>query len=307
MECLEGMTGLIDTHAHLDRFHKNGSLAGVLARAREARVDRIITIGTEPEDWALYASLVPTLGGAVSFTVGLHPCSVDAGWESAVAQIEGYFDRTPRIESEKCGSGFMPDNRGDAVGDEPRPTPGTELQRATPVAIGECGLDRFHLPKDPAEAEPLFAMQREAFAAQLAIAKRRGLPVVVHSRGAFQECVAMVDASGTDWSRVVFHCFSEGEVEMRGLMERGGWGSFTGILTYKTAEPIRAACRLQGIDRLMVETDAPYLAPAPNRGKPNEPAWVRFTADCAAGVLGVTPDEAAAASTRNAVRFFGIT
>jgi TatD DNase family protein len=265
------MTPLIDTHAHLDRFHKNGSLADVLARAREASVDRIITIGTEPEDWALYASLVPTLGSAVSFTIGLHPCSVDAGWESAVTHIEAYFDRAPR-----------------------------------PVAIGECGLDRFHLPKDPAEADRLLGIQRDAFAAQLAIAKRRGLPVVVHSRGAFQECVAMIDASGADWSRVVFHCYSEGEAEMRALMERGGWGSFTGILTYKTAEPIRAACRLQGIDRLMVETDAPYLAPAPNRGKPNEPAWVRFTADCAAGVLGVAPNEAAAASTRNAERFFGL-
>ena len=269
--CWRRMTPLIDTHAHLDRFHRDGSLAAVLSRAREARVDRIITIGTEPEDWALYAKLVPALGGAVSFTVGLHPCSVEAEWESAVAQIEAYFDREPR-----------------------------------PVAIGECGLDRFHLPKDPAEAEKLFAMQRGAFAAQLAIAKRRGLPVVVHSRGAFHECVAMIDASGADWSRVVFHCFSDGEAEMRALMERGGFGSFTGILTYKTAEPIRAACRLQGIDRLMVETDAPYLAPAPNRGKPNEPAWVRHTADCAAAALGVSPDEAAAAATRNAMRFFGL-
>jgi TatD DNase family protein len=265
------MTPLIDTHAHLDRFHRDGSLDAVLARARGARVDRIITIGTEPEDWKLYASLVPILGGAISFTVGLHPCSVDAGWESAVAGIEAYFDRSPR-----------------------------------PVAIGECGLDRFHLPKEPADADRIFAMQREAFAAQLAIAKRRGLPVVVHSRGAFNDCVAMIDATGADWSRVVFHCFSDGEAEMRALMERGGFGSFTGILTYKNAEPIRAACRLQGIDRLMVETDAPYLAPVPNRGKPNEPAWVRFTADCAAAVLGVSVDEAAAAATRNSEKFFGL-
>jgi len=265
------MTPLIDTHAHLDRFHKSGTLNDVLNRAKEARVDRIITIGTEPEDWALYAGLVPSLGGVVSFSVGLHPCSVDEGWESAVTQIEGYFDRDPR-----------------------------------PVALGECGLDRFHLPKDPTEADRLLGMQREAFAAQLAIAKKRGLAVVVHSRGAFSDCVEMIDASGADWSRVVFHCFSEGETEMRALMERGGFGSFTGILTYKTAESIRAACKLQGIARLMVETDAPYLAPVPNRGKSNEPAWVRFTSDCAASVLEVTPDEAAAAATRNSERFFGL-
>jgi TatD DNase family protein len=157
------MTPLIDTHAHLDRFHRDGTLDAVLARAREARVDRIITIGTEPDDWALYAGLVPTLGNGVDFTVGLHPCSVDAGWENAVAQIEGYLDGQPR-----------------------------------PVAIGECGLDRFHLPKDAAEADRMFAMQCRAFEVQLAIAKRRGLPLVVHSRGAFNECVSMIDASGVD-------------------------------------------------------------------------------------------------------------
>lgn len=265
------MTGLIDTHAHLDRFHRDGTLDAMLARARDNGVSRIITIGTEPGDWTLYAKLVPTLGGAVDFTVGLHPCSVEAGWESAVAQIEGYFDRTPR-----------------------------------PVAIGECGLDRFHLPKGAEEADRMIAIQREAFAAQLTIAKRLGVPVVVHSRGAFADCVDMIDASGADWSRVVFHCFSEGEAEMRTLMERGGVGSFTGILTYKNAEPIRAACRLQGIERLMVETDAPYLAPVPNRGKPNEPAWVRFTADAAAATLAIAPDEAAAVATRNSIRFYGL-
>lgn len=265
------MTGLIDTHAHLDRFHRQGTLGDVLSRAREAWVGRIITIGTEPADWSLYAELVPRLGGFVDFSVGLHPCSVEPGWESAVAGIEGYFDRLPR-----------------------------------PVALGECGLDRFHLPKEPVEADRVLAMQREAFAAQLAIARRRDLPVVVHSRGAFNECVSMVDASGVDWRRVVFHCFSDGEPEMRMLMERGGLGSFTGILTYKSAENIRAACRLQGVERLMVETDAPYLAPAPHRGRTNEPAWVRHTADCAAATLGISPDEAAAASTRNAVKFFGL-
>lgn len=309
------MTGLIDTHAHLDGFHRNGSLAGALARAREAGVERIIAVGTEPGDWALYAKLVPTLGGAVDFTVGLHPCSVEAGWESAVAGIDAFFDPAPGSRPVQGGSGSMPDNDRRNVGDRPRPTSGAALpvvkpaidRAPRPVALGECGLDRFHLPKEPAEADRAFGMQREAFAAQLAIARRLGAPVVVHSRGAFDDCVAMIDASGVDWRRVVFHCFSEGGAEMRTLMERGGFGSFTGIVTYKTAESVRAACRLQGIDRLMVETDAPYLAPVPHRGKPNEPAWVRFTAEAAASTLGVAPDEAAAASTRNAIRFFGLT
>ena len=90
---------------------------------------------------------------------------------------------------------------------------------------------------------------------------------MIHSRGAFSECVAAIDASGVDWSRIVFHCFSEGEAEIRELARRGGRGSFTGILTYKNAESVRAAAKAQGLGRLMIETDAPFLAPVPHRGK----------------------------------------
>ena len=147
------------------------------------------------------------------------------------------------------------------------------------------GLDRFHLPKDAAEAARSFDAQRAAFAAGLQLARRLAVPVVVHSRGAFAECVAMIDASGVDWSRVVFHCFSEGAGEMETLRQRGGRGSFTGIITYKNAEAVRAAAQAQGLARLMIETDAPYLAPAPHRGKPNEPAFVRHTAEFCAGAV----------------------
>src|SRR6185436_14142543 len=100
--------------------------------------------------------------------------------------------------------------------------------------------------------------------------------------------------SGVDWARVVFHCFTEGEAEMAELTRRGGCGSFTGILKYKNADPIRAAAKAQGLARFMVETDAPYLTPMPHRGKPNEPAYVQHTAEFAATeVFGVTPAELA--------------
>jgi TatD DNase family protein len=168
-------------------------------------------------------------------------------------------------------------------------------------------LDRFHLPKDAAQADVIFAWQRAAFEAQLAIAKRLGAVVVVHSRGAFRESVAMIDASGVDWRKVVFHCFTEGEAEIRELNERGGIGSFTGILTYKTAENVRQAAKAQGLERFMVETDAPYLTPMPHRGKPNVPAFIRHTAEFAAtSVFGVSYEELAAISTANAKRFFGL-
>jgi len=119
--------------------------------------------------------------------------------------------------------------------------------------------------------------------------------------------VEMIDASGIDWARVVFHCFTEGEAEIAELMRRGGVGSFTGVITYKNAENVRMAARAQGLARLMIETDAPYLTPMPHRGKPNEPAFVRHTAEfCAREVLGVGYEEFAATTTANARKFFGL-
>ena len=263
---------LIDTHTHLDSFARQGAMDGVLARAREAGVEAMIAIGTGPDDWDFNRGQALAHPGLVHHAVGLHPCSVDGNWEAAVARMDAFWAGAP----------------------------------GRPAALGECGLDRFHLPKDPAEAERLFAWQRSAFAAQLALARRLGCPVVVHSRGAFPECMELIAASGVDWARVVFHCFSEGPDEIRRLNERGGRGSFTGILTYKNAEGVRAAARAQGTGLLMVETDAPYLAPVPHRGKANEPAFVRFTAEFAAGLFGMPPEDLAAATTANARAFFGI-
>lgn len=272
---------LIDTHTHLESFARKGVLAETLVRAREAGVEAMITIGTSPDDWALYRGIAEENVGVVWYAVGLHPCSVDSGWERAVAEIEGFWG-----ERDANGAGRRP---------------------ALPVALGECGLDRFHLPKDAAEAEKIFAWQRAAFAGQLEIAKRLGCPVVVHSRGAFRECVEMIDASGVDWTKVVFHCFTEGEAEMAELARRGGFGSFTGIITYKTAENVRAAAKAQGLSRLMIETDAPYLTPMPHRGKPNEPAFVRHTAEfCAREVFGVSEEEFGRVTAENARRFFGL-
>lgn len=293
---------LIDTHTHLESFARKEALVPTLQRAREAGVDRMITIGTSPDDWSLYREIAEGHRGYVEFTVGLHPCSVDAGWESAVRQIEAFWG-SPIVGA---ASRRDPDeSRHKAAPTAQAPEPGS--LGATPVALGECGLDRFHLPKDTVKADEIFAWQRAAFEAQLAIAKRLGCPVVVHSRGAFRECVDMIDAIGVDWTRVVFHCFTEGEAEMSELTRRGGFGSFTGILTYKSAENVRTAAKAQGLARFMVETDAPYLTPMPHRGKPNEPAFIRHTAEFAAKeVFGVPYEELAAISTANAKRFYGL-
>src|SRR5690606_1342374 len=139
------------------------------------------------------------------------------------------------------------------------------FQSATPpVALGETGLDRFHLSKDPETAEREISLQKFALRAQLQIAKKLNLPIVIHSRGAFQECVSELDTSGVAWDKVVFHCFTEGADSMRILRDRGGRGSFTGVLTYKNADEVRDSARFQGLDLLMIETDVPYLSPAPH-------------------------------------------
>ena len=293
--------GLIDTHTHLDSFARQGSLPAALQRARDAGLESMITIGTDTDDWTLYRDLASSsrrlssealakddetagasglttaaTGPMLHYTVGLHPCSVQADWAGKVGQLAAFWS----------GAGLRP---------------------ALPVALGETGLDRFHLPKEnAAEAEKIFGWQQAAFAEQLALTKQLGCPLVVHSRGAFAECVAMIDAAGVDWRKVVFHCFTEGPAEMAELTKRGGFGSFTGIITYKSAETVRAAALAQGLDRLMIETDAPYLTPMPHRGKPNEPAFLRHTAEFCAGLFKVSLDELTARTTANAQRFFGI-
>lgn len=267
--------GLIDTHTHLESFVRRGEADAVLRRAREAGVEALITIGTDADDWGLYRDVAAAHPGFVHYTAGLHPCSVDGGWAERFAGLEDFWSRAG--------------------------LPGAPA----PVALGEIGLDRFHLPKDdPAAAERVFATQQAAFRAGLGLARKLGCPVVVHSRGAFRECVDEIDASGVAWGKVVFHCFTEGPEEMAELTRRGGFGSFTGIITYKTAEAIRAAAKAQGLDRLMLETDAPYLTPMPHRGKPNEVAYVRHTAEFCAGLFGVGLDELAARTTAVARRFF---
>jgi TatD DNase family protein len=263
---------LVDTHTHLDSVARSGGLPDLIRRSRAAGVEWMVAIGTEPADWDLYREISTGNRDCVRYTVGIHPCSVGEGWEPAVAGIERFWAAGPGI---------------------------------APVAIGECGLDRFHLPKEPGPAERALGLQKAAFRAQLEVARRLGCAVVIHSRGAFAECVGMIDESGVDWNRVVFHCFAEGEAEVLELARRGGRASFTGILTYKNADPVRRAARAQGIGRLMIETDAPFLAPAPLRGKTNEPAFLLHTAEYAAGLFGITLDELAAATTATARDFFG--
>ena len=159
------------------------------------------------------------------------------------------------------------------------------------VAVGECGLD-YHYNHSPP------AVQREAFAAQIALAKAHDLALVVHTREAWDDTVDVLTAEGVP-ARTVIHCFTGGAAEARRCLDIGAYVSFSGIVTFKAADDVREAATICPLDRLLVETDAPYLAPVPHRGKPNEPAWVALVGAAVAGVKGLDPAAVAEASWEN--------
>ena len=172
------------------------------------------------------------------------------------------------------------------------------LIAAGAVAVGECGLD-YHYDHSPRE------LQRRAFAEQLAIAKETGLPVVVHTREAEDDTRAMVVEAGGAGVRGVLHCYT-GTASLAEAAIEVGWSvSFSGIVTFRKWTD-EALLRLVPDDRLLAESDAPYLAPVPNRGKRNEPAWVAHTVARLAEARGATADALGALVERNARAFFGL-
>ena len=138
------------------------------------------------------------------------------------------------------------------------------------VAVGEAGFDFYYEHSPRAE-------QAEAFAAQIRLAHELDLPLIIHTRDAWDETFEVLDAEGTP-ERTIFHCFTGGPAEATACLERGAYVSFSGIVTFKSAADVQAAAAIVPLDRLLVETDAPYLAPVPHRGKTNQPAWVAHTA-----------------------------
>jgi TatD DNase family protein len=166
------------------------------------------------------------------------------------------------------------------------------------VAMGEAGLD-YHYDFSPREA------QRQGFLTHIAAARDSGLPLIIHAREADDDTAAILEAEHARGAfGFVLHCYTGGlDLAMRAV-KLGGYVSMSGVLTYKSAESLREVARAVPMDRLLVETDAPYLAPLPYRGKTNEPAFVRQTAAVLAEVRGVTLDEIARVTTANAHRLY---
>lgn len=166
------------------------------------------------------------------------------------------------------------------------------------VAIGECGLD-YHYDNSPRQ------MQRRAFAEQLALAKELSRPVVVHSRDAVDDTIAMIDEAGRSGIVGVLHCFSGPRLLAESALAAGWYVSFAGIITFKKWDDDALLCSIPN-ERLLVETDAPYLAPVPHRGKRNEPAFASLTLAKLASARGVDAESLGDETTRNTERLFGL-
>jgi TatD DNase family protein len=245
---------VIDTHAHLDALDDQ---AAAVARAREADVTRIITIGTDPISWAKMLPIVEGHDGVYG-VAGIHP-------HAAASEFD--FDALERL-----------------------------LAHPKLVAVGEIGLDyyRDYAPRDA---------QTKAFIYQLGLAKRAQLPVVIHNRAADDDTLSIL----RQWfdGTVVLHCFSSLAL-LPEAVERGWYVSFAGNVTYANAEDLRNAARAVPDDLILSETDCPYLAPQPVRGKTNEPAYLVHTVAALAEARGEEPDVLAAQIDANATAAFGL-
>jgi TatD DNase family protein len=255
---------LIDSHAHIQGKEYAGEVEAVIARAREAGVEKIIAVGgagdmsSNTEAIAL-ANTFPDIYA----TVGMHPHDAkDVGADELKKLKELAAD--PKV-----------------------------------VAVGETGLDYYydHSPRE---------VQRRVFAEFIHLARETGLPIVVHERDAANDAAQLLRGEGEGRLRGVIHCFTGNYEAARAYLDIGFYISFTGIITFKNADALRDVVRNVPLERMLVETDSPYLTPVPHRGKRNEPAYVRYVAETIAGVKGLSLEEVARGTTRNVRELFGI-
>ena len=196
-------------------------------------------------------------------------------------------------------AGVHPDTEGLAEPDEQ--TLVALAQRPRVVGLGETGLDYYRLNgRSLAEME----WQRERFRVHIRAARRTGLPLVIHTRSSSGDTLAILKEEGQGQVSGVFHCFTETEQVARAALDLGFMISFSGILTFKTAEDLRAVARFVPLDRCLIETDSPYLAPVPYRGKTNDPSYVPHVAAQLAQLKGLPVEEVGRLTSANFERLF---
>jgi len=166
------------------------------------------------------------------------------------------------------------------------------------VAIGETGLDYYRMARETVD------WQRERFRVHIRAARQAGKPLIIHTRNAAEDTLRVMAEEGADQAGGVMHCFTESWDVARAALDMGFYISFSGIVTFKSAKDLKEVARQVPLDRMLIETDSPYLAPVPHRGKRNEPAYVRHVAEEIAGLRGVPLDTVAEATSQNFFRLF---
>jgi TatD DNase family protein len=259
---------LFDSHAHVGAPELLNDAPALIERARAAGVEGMIAIGAGYGVGAnAGAVMLAEEHRGVFASVGVHPHDAAEWSPHAETALDGW------------------------------------LAHERVVAVGECGLDYWyeHSPRDA---------QREALAAQIRIARAADRPLVIHvrpsrdTRDAFEEILGLFDAHGADAVGGVIHCFTGDLPFANDCLARGFDVSFSGILTFKNAGDLRDVARTLPLERLLVETDTPLLAPVPHRGKRNEPAWVGHVATCLAELHGKSAELVAAQTTERARHVF---
>lgn len=254
----------VDTHCHLDMDEYAPDLDDVLTRARQQKVDRIITIGIDLESSKKAVALARKHHG-ISASVGIHPHNLQAATDGGYADILG----------------LARDNRDVVVG------------------YGEIGLDyvkKYH----PHE------LQRRHFRLQLEMARGVALPVIIHDREAHDDILRILNESGPLPAGGVMHCFSGDYRLASTLIDRGLLISIPGVITFKNAASLQEVARKVPLSSLLLETDGPFLAPHPWRGKRNEPSYVLYTAARIAELRGISLSSLARATSENAAALFGL-
>lgn len=255
---------IIDTHCHLDFPELTNDLVGVLERAKVAGIDRMITIATHKSRWDNYLKLAN--------------------------ENDGVY----------CSIGVHPDHAGEDAEIDVKAMEIINLINANPkvVGIGECGLD-YHWDTAPRD------VQVRVFDEHITASQETGLPVILHARDADTDMAAQLHRRYKEKPFTgLLHCFSSGQALAEAALEIGFYVSFSGIVTFKNAEDIRTVARMVPSDKILIETDAPFLAPVPLRGKINEPAYTRHTAQLLADIRGLSLTDFAKQTTDNAERIF---
>jgi TatD DNase family protein len=267
------MAVFYDTHAHLDFPDFAPDLPEVIGRARAVGIDRLITIGTDLEGSRRAIQIAERHEGVYA-AVGFHPGHVTEAPADVRAELRA-LARHPKV-----------------------------------AAIGETGLDYYRLPGgeggSPEEDAQYKARQAILFQQQLEVAAEAGLNVVIHQRGDCLEDTLRLFGPFAGRVRAVFHCFSGDLAALERILALGAMVSFTGILTFKNGQNVRDALTRTPMGRFMLETDCPFLAPVPYRGKRCEPAYVKEIADAAAGVKGCSLEELSRATCEAAREFFPV-